>query len=85
MCISLNDIQYVREELLKIPEVFQFDALISRLAAVEGDQHAIVARKTLENLISSADEDVNSLLKQVASSVSEEVGCTLQLDHSKIK
>ena len=67
----------MREELLKIPEALQFDALISKLAAVEGDQHALVARKTLGNLISSADDDVNSLLNQVASSVIEEVGCTL--------
>ena len=67
----------MREELLKIPEALQFDALISRLAAVEGDQHAIVARKTLNNLISSADDDVTSLLNKVASSVIKEVGCTL--------
>jgi len=67
---------YVREEFLKIPEVLQFDALISRLAAVEGDEHAMVARKTLTNLISSADDDVSSLLNQVVSSVIEEVGCT---------
>jgi len=73
LCISLNDIEYVRGELSKTPETLRFDALISRLAAVEGDQHAVVARKTLLNLISSANDDVNFLLRQVASSVTKEV------------
>ena len=73
LCISLNDIQYVREKLSEIPEILQFDRIISQLSQVEGDQQAVIARKTLESLLKSADDDVKFLLNQVASSVGERV------------
>lgn len=73
LCISLNDIQYVREKLSEIPETLQFDKIISQLSQVEGDQQAMIARKTLESLLKSADDDVKFLLNQVASSVGERV------------
>ena len=73
LCISLNDIQYVREQLSEIPETLKFDKVISELSQVEGDQQAMIARKTLESLIKSADDDVKFLLNQVASSIGEQV------------
>ncbi|XP_065899172.1 protein unc-13 homolog D-like [Dysidea avara] len=73
LCISLNDIEYVREELLKLPETLQFDQLMSRLAAVEGDNQVIVARKSLKNLIESADDEVMYCIHQAASSVGEQI------------
>jgi len=76
LCISLNDIQYVREKLSEIPEGLQFNKIISQLSQVEGDRQAMIARKTLESLLKSADDDVKFLLNQVASSVGERVSET---------
>ena len=76
LCISLNDIQYVREKLSEMPETLQFNKIISQLANKEGDQQAMIARKTLEGLLRNADDDVKFLLNQVASSVGERVSGT---------
>ncbi|XP_065899176.1 BAI1-associated protein 3-like isoform X2 [Dysidea avara] len=73
LCISLNDIEYVRKELSKIPETLQFDAMISQLEAVEGKRQSEVARKTLDNLIDSADDDVKILINQLISSIGEQI------------
>ncbi|XP_065899181.1 BAI1-associated protein 3-like isoform X3 [Dysidea avara] len=73
LCICLNDIEYVREELSNIPEALQFDALISRLAVVEGDEQAAESHRTLGNLLSSAKCDVNSRISDVVSSVGEKM------------
>ena len=73
LCISLNDIEYVRNELSKLPETLQFDDMISTLAGIEGCQQGEAARKTLNNLIDSADNDVKILINQLASSIGEQV------------
>jgi len=73
LCISLNDIEYVREELSKIPETLQFKAVISRLGQVEGDTHAINARHTLMTLINNANDDMKLLINNLMSSVGEQV------------
>jgi len=59
-----------------MPETLQFDKIISQLANKEGDQQAMIARKTLEGLLRNADDDVKFLLNQVASSVGERVSGT---------
>jgi len=73
LCICLNDIQYVREELSKIPEALQFDALISRLEVVEGEEQAQESQQTLDNLLDSAKDDLKCRFVLVISSVSEKV------------
>ena len=50
---------------------------MSRLAAVEGDNQVIVARKSLKNLIESADDEVMYCIHQAASSVGEQVNRNL--------
>ncbi|XP_065899170.1 BAI1-associated protein 3-like isoform X2 [Dysidea avara] len=84
LCISLNDIQYVREQLSEIPETLKFDKVISELSQVEGDQQAMIARKTLESLIKSADDDVKFLLNQVASSIGEQMSRDLTIHIKEI-
>ncbi|XP_065899174.1 BAI1-associated protein 3-like [Dysidea avara] len=73
LCISLNDIEYVRKELSRIPETLQFDTMISNLAAVEGKQQGEEALTTLINLINSADDDVKIRINQLISSIGEQI------------
>ena len=73
MCICLNDIEYVSEQLSKIPEYLQFDTLISRLAVIEGDEQAEESQHTLDSLLDSAKYDVNDRFVKVISSVGEKV------------
>ena len=47
--------------------------MISQLEAVEGKRQSEVARKTLDNLIDSADDDVKILINQLISSIGEQV------------
>ena len=73
MCICLNDIEYVTEEVSKIPEALQFDALISRLEVVEGEEQALESQQTLNNLLDCAKVDLRDRYVHVISSVSEKV------------
>ena len=73
LCICLNDIEYVREELSKIPVALKFDAIISRLSEVEGDEQAANARHTLTNMIEAANDNVVVCIDELVHSVGEQV------------
>lgn len=66
---------------MKIPETLQFDAVISRVGAVEGDAQAVNARHSLMTLINTANEDMKFLINNLMSSVGEQVSeeCSLHL------
>ena len=73
LCIRLNDIEYVREEISKIPTALKFDAIIRRLSEVEGDEQAVNARRTLTNLIEAANDNVATCFNELVYSVGEKV------------
>lgn len=73
LCICLNDIEYVREQLSKIPVALKFDAIISRLSEVEGDERAVDARYTLTNMIEAANDSVLICLDEVVHSIGKQV------------
>ena len=73
LCIRLNDIEYVREELSKIPEAFKFDAVISRLAEVEGDEKAAISKHALAHMIEVASDNVVLCFKDVVQCTGEQV------------
>ena len=73
LCIRLNDIEFGREELSKIPVALKFEELISRLSEVEGDQQAANARNTLTKLLEAANDGMivyfNELVNEIADQV----------------
>ena len=73
LCICLNDIDHVREEILKIPVALEFDTLIERLSEVEGDEMAANARRTLTNLIEAANDNVMACFNDLVNSIGEKV------------
>ena len=73
LCISLNDIEYVREQLSKIPVALKFDAIISRMSEVEGDEQAVNARHTLTNMIEAANDSMLICFDEIAHSIGKQV------------
>lgn len=69
----MNDIEFVREELSKLPTALRFDAIISRLSEVEGDQQAVNARRTLTSMIEAANDNVVVCFNKVVTSIGERV------------
>ena len=69
----MNDIEYVREELSDIPMVLKFDALISRLSEVEGNEKALKSKRTLTNMIEAANDDVIDCFDEVVCSIADKV------------
>jgi len=64
--------------------------MISKLTDIEGHQQGETAKKTLNTLIDSANDDVNFLINQITSSIGEQVSkgsssiYNLWLDFGKI-
>lgn len=56
-----------------MPVVLKFDALISRLSEVEGDEQAVVSRRTLTNLIEGANDNVVHSFNEILESIGEQV------------
>ena len=73
LCIRLNDIEYVREQLSKLPVALKFDAIILRLSEVEGDERAVNARHTLTNMIEAANDNVLVCFDELVHSIGEQV------------
>ena len=73
LCIRLNDIEYVREELSKIPVALKFDTLISKLSEVEGDEQAVAARHTLTKMVEAANDSVLVCLDELVHNIGEQV------------
>ena len=51
----------------------KFDAVISRLAEVEGDEQAVTSRHTLTNMIESANDNVVVCFNDVLQSIGKQV------------
>ena len=73
LCICLNDIEYVREELSKMPVALKFDAIILRLSEVQGDEQAVISRRTLTSMIEGANDDVVHCFNEILESMGEQV------------
>ena len=56
-----------------MPVALKFDALISRLSEVEGDEQAVVSRRTLTNLIEGANDNVVHSFNEILESIGEQV------------
>ena len=56
-----------------MPVALKFDALISRLSEVEGDEQAVISRRTLTNLIEGANDNVVHSFNEILESIGEQV------------
>ena len=77
LCIRLNDIEFGREELSKIPVALKFDELISRLSEVKGDQQAANTRHTLTEMLEAANDDMIFYFNELVNDIADQVrNCT---------
>ena len=70
MCVTLNDIEYMRLWLAKLPERMGWEEVINAMMVAHGERGGNHARTALENVLSSSDED---MLNKVAAAV-EHIG-----------
>ena len=70
MCVTLNDIEYMRLWLSKLPENLGWEDIINAMMAAHGERGGKHARTALENMLSSSDED---MLNKIADAI-EHIG-----------
>ena len=70
LCVTLNDIEYMRLWLKKLPESLGWEDVISAMMVAHGERGGKHARTALENMLSSSDED---MLNKVAVAI-EHIG-----------
>ena len=70
MCVTLNDIEYMRLWLSKLPENLGWEDVINAMMEAHGERGGKHARTALENMLSSSDED---MLNKIADAI-EHIG-----------
>ncbi|KAJ7390160.1 BAI1-associated protein [Desmophyllum pertusum] len=76
LCVTLNDIEYMRLWLSKLPENLGWEDVISAMMDAHGERGGKHARTALENMLSSSDED---MLNKIADAV-EHIGQKMGVD-----
>ena len=70
LCVTLNDIEYMRLWLAKLPESLGWEDVINAMMVAHGERGGKHARTALENMLSSSDED---MLNKIADAI-EHIG-----------
>lgn len=70
LCVTLNNIEYMRLWLSKLPEKLGWEDVINALITAHGERGGKHARSALENMLCSADDD---MLNKVADAI-EHIG-----------
>ncbi|KAK4314913.1 hypothetical protein Pmani_013827 [Petrolisthes manimaculis] len=81
ICVGLNSIERVREELTKLPEHFEFERLLEEVRQGESGSGAVAARQleaTVERLIFSAAENMESKVNEFVETVIGKMQITLE-------
>ncbi|XP_020607339.1 BAI1-associated protein 3-like isoform X2 [Orbicella faveolata] len=76
LCVTLNDIEYMRLWLSKLPENLGWEDVINAMMAAHGERGGKHARTALENMLSSSDED---MLNKIADAI-EHIGQRMGVD-----
>lgn len=70
LCISLNNIENVRQYLVQLPKLLRYDDVIAQINELhESPKVAEKARRTLEQLVNSADTDIIMRCHQIWSNI----------------
>ena len=56
--MTLNDLEYMRLWLAELPESLGWDDVVNAMAKAHGERGGQHARSSMENMLSSADEDM---------------------------
>lgn len=66
LCISLNNIENVRQYLVQLPRLLRYDDVIDQINEMhESTRVGEKARRTLEQLVNSADTDIIMRCRQI--------------------
>lgn len=76
LCVTLNNIEYMRLWLSKLPEMLGWEDVINALTTAHGERGGKHARSALENMLCSADDD---MLNKVADAI-EHIGHRMGVD-----
>lgn len=76
LCVTLNDIEYMRLWLKTLPESLGWEDVINALVVAHGERGGKHARTALENMLSSSDED---MLNKIAAAI-EHIGQQMGVD-----
>lgn len=76
LCVTLNNIEYMRLWLSKLPENLGWEDVINAMIAAHGERGGKHARTALENMLSSSDED---MLNKIADAI-EHIGQRMGVD-----
>ena len=73
MCVTLNDIDYVRMALKPLPEALAWDTIASNLEAENGPEAAKQSKEALHRFLLSADEDMRNQIALIVEKIGERV------------
>ena len=79
LCVTLNDIEYMRLWLKKLPESLAWEDVINAMMVAHGERGGKHARTALENMLSSSDEDMLNKVAVAIEHIGQQVCCDFYL------
>ena len=82
--MTLNDIEYMRLWLAKLPESLDWEAVIDAMMVAHGERGGKHARTALENMLSSSDEDMLNKIADAIQHIGQRVCCDFMSHKIKV-
>ena len=73
LCIVLNNMQHVREELFHIEERLEFESFYRRLDSEDESTLGSQCRAMVKKLLGSADDDIYNRMSKIMAEITEKV------------
>lgn len=79
LCIVLNDMQHVREELSHLEERLKFESFYEWLDSEDESSLGNQCRAMVEKLLGSADDDIYNRMSKIMAEITEKVNLSVNL------
>lgn len=73
LCIVLNNMQHVREELFHLEERLEFESFYRRLDSEDESTLGSQCRAMVQKLLGSADDDIYNRMSKIMAEITEKV------------
>ena len=81
LCIVLNNMQHVREELSHLEERLEFESFYKWLDSEDESTLGAQCRAMVTKLLSSSDDDIYNRMSKIMTEITDKVGVILTLSY----
>uniref|UniRef100_A0A6P8IKU0 BAI1-associated protein 3-like isoform X2 n=1 Tax=Actinia tenebrosa TaxID=6105 RepID=A0A6P8IKU0_ACTTE len=78
LCVTLNDIEYIRLWLERLPTILGIDQVVSAMTRAHGENSGKHAKTSIDTVISSADEDMLNKIAKIIGHIGQKMAVDIK-------